>query len=115
MVFSSHQLDLVEDICESVDIIANGRIVVSGEVTALRNRADHRLVEVSHRRPAGSWFTELDGVEVVSADGTDVVLRVAADHDPSEIVAAARRAGELAQFSFTPPPLSHVFREAVAR
>ncbi len=115
VIFSSHQLDLVEDICESVDIISGGRIVLSGEVTALRNRADHRLVEVSHRRPAGAWFGDLDGIEVVSANGTDVTLRVAADHDPSEIVAAARRAGEVALFSFPPPPLSHVFREAVGR
>ncbi len=115
VVFSSHQLDLVEDVCESVDIIANGRIVVSGDVSALRNQADHRLVQVSHRRPVGAWYGGLPGVEVVSGNGTDVVLRVAADRDPSEIVAAARRAGELAEFSFTPPPLSQVFREAVGQ
>jgi ABC-2 type transport system ATP-binding protein len=36
VVFSSHQLDLVEDVCEDVVIIDHGRIVMAGVVEAWR-------------------------------------------------------------------------------
>ena len=38
VVFSSHQLDLVEDVCEDVVIIARGRIVAAGAIDELKSR-----------------------------------------------------------------------------
>ena len=40
VLFSSHQLDLVEDICEDVVIIARGRVVAAGPIEALKAAAD---------------------------------------------------------------------------
>src|ERR1700733_9034147 len=74
VLFSSHQLDLVEDICEAVAIIYRGRLVVSGPGADLR-RGDHaRLaVRVAGDR-TGAWSAGLTAapgtVDLVRPDGT---------------------------------------------
>src|SRR5581483_11929847 len=45
VLFSSHQLELVEDICEEVAIIDHGRVVATGELATLRRRSQRRQVE----------------------------------------------------------------------
>ena len=55
VLFSSHQLDLVEDICEDVVIIDAGRIVRSGDLTDLRAEVPQRFVTVRYRGAAPDW------------------------------------------------------------
>ena len=49
VVFSSHQLDLVEDYCERATIVAKGRIVAEGDLDELRRGGDPRLVGAKSR------------------------------------------------------------------
>ncbi len=114
VVFSSHQLDLVEDLCDSVAVINQGRIVLAGRVSQLKAASRYRYLEVEHVAPAGSWHEALDGVvDVVDEEPERVVLMVDRDTDPEAILHVARQAGTLQAFSFTPPSLSQVFVEAV--
>ena len=115
VVFSSHQLDLVEDLCELVAVIDRGRIVLSGHVGELRGRSDHRFIEVEHPSSVDSWYQRLEGVDIVAAAQGKVVLRVDRHVDPAVVLAAARAAGPVQSFSFTPPSLSQVFREVVGQ
>jgi len=47
VVFSSHQLDLVEDVCQDVVIIDHGRVMVSGTLNDLKDRSEHLHLEVT--------------------------------------------------------------------
>ena len=58
VVFSSHQLDLVEDVCEDVVIIARGRIVAAGAIDELRAASGRRHLDVEVAGTDGAW---LDG------------------------------------------------------
>ena len=49
VLFSSHQLELVEDICEEVAIIDHGRIVTTGDVDALKRASQRRRIELRSR------------------------------------------------------------------
>ena len=55
MLFSSHQLDLVEDLCQDVVIIEHGRIVLAGELADLRAAVPERFVDIRYRGPAPDW------------------------------------------------------------
>ena len=55
VLFSSHQLDLVEDLCEDVVIIDHGRVVLAGELADLRSAVPERFVDVRYRGPAPDW------------------------------------------------------------
>jgi ABC-2 type transport system ATP-binding protein len=113
VLFSSHQLDLVEDICEDVVIIDHGRIVTAGDLAELRAAIPRRFVELRYRGTPPDW-SATPSVEVIEADSGHARLRVDRDVDLAAIVQAARRSVDLISFAYEPPRLSEVFREAVA-
>lgn len=111
IVFSSHQLDLVEDVCQDVVIINQGRIALSGEVRALKAASGRRHLQVSvDGKP---WTPDVEGLEVVGAGGTQPRYLVSSATKIEEVLARAQRQGEVTTFTVEPPSLSDLFREAV--
>jgi ABC-2 type transport system ATP-binding protein len=115
VLFSSHQLDLVEDLCESVAIIDHGRLVARGTVDELAASGARRLAVRVEGDRQGAWARAVPGVRVSEVDGGEVrlVLDQAADSDV--VLDAARSAGRVTKFVFERRRLSEVFREAVRR
>jgi ABC-2 type transport system ATP-binding protein len=113
VLFSSHQLDLVEELCEDVVIIDNGRVVLAGDLTDLRAAVPQRFVDIHYRGLAPDW-AGLSTVQVVETEDGYARLRVDRDTDLSAVVAAARSNGDVVSFAYQPPTLSELFRRAVA-
>ncbi len=115
VLFSSHQLDLVEDLCESVAIIDHGRLVASGTVDELATQGARRLAVRVEGDRQGTWARALPGVTVSEVQGGEVRLVLDDATGSDAVLDAARGAGRVTQFSFERRRLSEVFREAVAR
>jgi ABC-2 type transport system ATP-binding protein len=113
VLFSSHQLDLVEDLCEDVVIIDHGRIVLAGELTELREAVPQRFVDIRFRGAVPDW-SELAAVELVESGEGLARLQVDRDVDLAEVVARAPRTTDIVSFAYQPPTLSELFRRAVA-
>jgi ABC-2 type transport system ATP-binding protein len=114
VLFSSHQLDQVEDLCERVTIIDHGRLVVSGAVDELATRGARRLVVRVEGDRTGAWALGLPGVAVSEVSGGAVRLVLENSVDSDDVLRAAMPAGRILQFSFERRRLSEVFREALA-
>jgi ABC-2 type transport system ATP-binding protein len=114
VVFSSHQLDLVERLCDSVGILARGRMVATGTVDELRRREAGRLLRVVVPDASAHWAGSLPGVRVVSEQAGDTLLELAPDTDDQTVLAAALRTGRVSHFAWRQPTLVELFREAVA-
>jgi len=113
VLFSSHQLDLVEDLCQDVVIIDHGRIVVAGDLAELRAKVPQRFVDIRYQGPAPDW-TQLAPLELVESKDGQARLRVGRDTDLAAVVAAARDRADIISFAYQPPTLSELFRQAVA-
>ncbi|HUR48211.1 MAG TPA: ATP-binding cassette domain-containing protein [Acidimicrobiales bacterium] len=112
VVFSSHQLDVVESLCSQVAIVHKGRLVSAGatrEVTA--PKGDRLCLEVRGARRG--WERRLKGVKVLSKQDGRLDLELLPGHDPSAVLDQARRAGEVTEFSQVRRKLSEVFLDAV--
>jgi ABC-2 type transport system ATP-binding protein len=114
VLFSSHQLDLVERLCDSVGILARGRMVATGTVEDLRRREAGRLLRVVVPDAGHGWAEGLPGVRVVSQQGGDTLLELAAATDDQDVLAAALKTGRVTHFAWREPSLVELFREAVA-
>ena len=113
VLFSSHQLDLVEDLCEAVVIIDRGRVVAAGQVDELATAGARRLsVRVEGDRD-GAWARHLPGVRTSEVGGGAVRLVLADGVDSDRVLDAARAAGRVLEFTFERRRLSEVFREAL--
>ncbi len=113
VVFSSHQLDLVEEVCEDAVIISRGRVVADGPIDELKARSGRRHLEVEVAGNGGAWIADTEGHTVLEREGDRVKLLVDERVDLETLLAAARAAGEVRRFSFEPPRLSELFMEAV--
>ena len=111
ILFSSHQLDLVEHICEDVAIVNDGAIVVQGRLATIREDAAYRRVEIWV--DGVLWDPPVHGAHRVDAGGRTHHI-VDADTDVETILSLAREAGQITRFSYEPPSLSDIFNEAVA-
>ncbi|MET8047110.1 ATP-binding cassette domain-containing protein [Streptosporangium sp. NPDC005286] len=111
VLFSSHQLDLVERLCHSVGIISAGRMVASGTVDDLRDREGRGRLRVVVRDASPGWAASLPG-EVVEKG--DEVLVADVDGDGQDILRLAVEAGKVEHFGWQRPTLTEIFREAVA-
>jgi ABC-2 type transport system ATP-binding protein len=110
VLFSSHQLDLVEDVCQDVVIIERGRVVLSGVLDELREASPIRQLEVDvDGRP---WAHSMFDTRSEVVDGR-VVHLVDASIDLDAVMEAAESDGRITRLRFEPPTLTDLFREAV--
>jgi ABC-2 type transport system ATP-binding protein len=113
VLFSSHQLDLVQDLCQDVVIIEHGQIVLAGELSELRAKIPQRFIDIRYRGPAPDWSRLTPATVIEAADGV-ARLRVGPDTDIAAVLTAVGERADLVSFSYQPPTLSELFHEAVA-
>jgi ABC-2 type transport system ATP-binding protein len=114
VLFSSHQLDLVENLCEAVAIIHRGRVVASGDVADLQRGGRPRLAVQVAGDPDGAWARAAIGPELGEITGSrkgKVFISLTDRGDSQRILDLARAAGAVEHFSFEARRLSDVFRE----
>ena len=112
VIFSSHQLDLVERICHRVGIIQRGRLVASGTIDELRGQGPRQLW-VDAPAAMNGWTDGLRGVEVVRREGSRALLRLDDHADDQAVLKAALATGPVREFRRHVPTLLDVFREAM--
>jgi ABC-2 type transport system ATP-binding protein len=107
VIFSSHQLELVERLCDRIGIIADGRMVAVGSVAELRERDGSTVFDV--QGPPAGWASDVPGV--LAVDGTHV--RLAPGTDDQQVLKAALAAGPVHEFRRRRPPLTELYRDVV--
>jgi ABC-2 type transport system ATP-binding protein len=112
VIFSSHQLEIVERICDRVGIIQRGRLVACGTIDELRSGGPRQLWVDAPSAPQG-WAGSLNGLSVVRTDGSRVLLELDASADDQAILRAALATGPVREFRANLPSLLDIFREAM--
>ena len=114
VLFSSHQLDLVEQLCEEVVIIDHGRLLIAGRVDDLETRGPRRLVVRVEGDREAAWARRIPGVTVSEVSYGAARLVLSDEVGTDAVLRFAMEAGSVSQFVVERRKLSEVFREAVA-
>lgn len=112
VLFSSHQLDLVDRLCDAIVVLHHGRVVASGTSDQLRAAAPlrYRLTTSSDT----GWVRDVPGVQVVDLDGPSVLLQPESEQVAERLLADAVARGGVKEFSRVRPTLSEIYREVAA-
>ncbi|MFC1402956.1 MULTISPECIES: ABC transporter ATP-binding protein [Streptacidiphilus] len=113
VIFSSHQLDLVERISDRVGIVRAGSMVAVGTVAELRAGGTEELVVDAPQAPPG-WADGLPGITVVRHEGARTVLTLGQDADDQAVLRAAMATGPVREFARRLPSLTELFRHVVS-
>ena len=114
VVFSSHQLELVERLCDEVVLIDHGRIAAHGTIDELRASRARNLWQVQLRDVVTAWWEVIPGATPLQRDDGVVVLELAPSTDPQRVLDVARSAGDVLSFGPVQPSLQELFREVVS-
>lgn len=109
VLFSSHQLDLVERLCDQLVVLSGGKVVAHGTVDDLRRRG-----RVLHRLVMGGdagWVRDLPGIHVVDVDGPTALLDIADAGGADTVLREAMARGSVRELAEVVPTLSDIYRE----
>jgi ABC-2 type transport system ATP-binding protein len=118
LIFSTHQMEQVEELCESIAIVDRGKVVVSGVLRDVKRAMGRQVVRFATDRDGNGvdWLTDLPGVTLTTEREDFVELRVPAEQDPATILRAALDRGDrVTRFEIAEPSLEEIFVEHVGR
>ncbi len=112
VLFSSHQLDLVERLCERLVVLSRGRVVANGSPDELRSRSvvRHRIVLSGD----AGWVRGIPGVHAVDVEGASALVEVVEPGAERALLAEAVRRGDVHEFAPQRPSLAQIYREVTA-
>jgi ABC-2 type transport system ATP-binding protein len=122
VVFSSHQLDLVDELCDRVAIVSRGRIVLDGDIDELRDDGALRMV-VTSRHLSRGWVDAVAGAREVERSDAGALVELArppgvdgeVERALASVLAAAVACGPVTEFRRVRPSLSELFAEVASR
>ena len=112
VLFSSHQLELVERLCERLVILSQGKVVAAGTPHELQGQEAlrHRLVLTGD----AGWVRGVPGIDTVEVDGTTALVEVAEPGSERRLLALAAERGGVVEFAIERPTLAEIYREVTA-
>jgi ABC-2 type transport system ATP-binding protein len=118
LIFSTHQMEQVEELCESIAIVDRGKVIVSGALREVKRAMGRQVVRLATDDNGHDleWLDALPGVAITQKREDYVELRVPADRDPTSILrTAVERGDRVTLFEIADPSLEEIFVEHVGR
>ncbi len=115
ILFSTHQLEQAEELCQEIVIINKGQSVVQGSVREVKRQHGRNVVRLKlENDPEASWLDTLEGVQVTRRREDYIEMHIQANLNPNVIVEAAlHHGGIISRFELTEPSLTDIFIEEV--
>ena len=115
ILFSTHQLEQAEELCQDIVIINQGQSVVQGSMREFKRQYGRNVARLKlDNDPEASWLEQLPGVQVTKRREDYIEMHIQANLNPNVIVEAAlQHGGIISRFELTEPSLTDIFIELV--
>ena len=115
IIFSTHQLEQVEELCQDIVIINKGESVVQGSVQEVKRQHGRNVARLKlDNDPEARWLETLAGVQVTKRRQDYIEMQIQANLNPNLIIEAAlQHGGIISHFEITEPSLTDIFIERV--
>ena len=117
IIFSTHQLEQVEELCEDVLIINKGQSIIAGSVRDVKRQHGRNVARLKlDNDPEALWLDTLEGVQVTKRRQDYIEMQISANLNPNLIIEAAlHHGGIISRFEITEPSLTDIFIETVGK
>jgi ABC-2 type transport system ATP-binding protein len=117
ILFSTHQMEQVEELCQSIAILDRGRVVESGSVREVRGSTGRQVVRLAVEGDSEiAWLGEIPGLKVTRRGEDYSEAQVPTGFDPAVVLQAALSRGcKVRHFEVADPSLEEIFIERVGR
>ncbi|HYB01643.1 MAG TPA: ATP-binding cassette domain-containing protein [Ktedonobacteraceae bacterium] len=117
IIFSTHQLEQVEELCEDVVIIDKGQTIIRGSVREVKRQQGRNVARLKLDNDAEAlWLDTFDGIKVTKRRPDYIEMNIPSNLNPNLIIEEALRHGAIiSRFEITEPSLTDIFIEKVSK
>ncbi|MCK9526355.1 MAG: ATP-binding cassette domain-containing protein [Limnochordia bacterium] len=112
IIFSSHRMDQVEEICKDIVLIDQGRSVLHGNLRQIKKSMGRQILRIALEGKEDFW-ARIPGLEPVASRSDYQEFRLGDGVDPNDVLHAAMQAGQVIRFELVEPSLDQIFVEKV--
>ncbi|MGI6149028.1 MAG: ATP-binding cassette domain-containing protein [Firmicutes bacterium] len=112
VVFSSHRMDQVEELCEDIVLIHRGELVLSGNLQRIKSAMGRQILRVALEGRRDFW-RRIPGLTLLADRPDYLEFRIDPSLDPNIVLTQALQAGKVIRFELMEPSLDQIFVERV--
>lgn len=119
IIFSTHNMSSVEEVCDHITLINQSKNILSGNVDEIRHRHGSNIFEIDYRGEEQNILKALAGrCEIMDSAPSPtgfnkVKLHIATDEEVRAVIAAANESVEMRSFREIIPSMNDIFIRAV--
>lgn len=115
IIFSTHQMEQVEELCQDIAIIKRGQLVRYGNLRQIKHGTGRTVVRLAlENDPVIAWLDSVVGVSITKRREDYIEMHLTAPATPDAILRTAlQRGNQVLRFEIAEPSLSDIFIEAV--
>ncbi len=114
IVFSSHRMDHVEELCDDMSILDHGKVVVSGSIREVKRSFGKHNVRIKMDQDLSDLST-IAGVETFTQTHDGAVFRIDNEMVAQTLLAESQKMGDLRYFAIEEPTLEEIFVAKVGK
>ncbi|NMB01569.1 MAG: ATP-binding cassette domain-containing protein [Firmicutes bacterium] len=112
IIFSSHRMDQVEEICQDIALIHKGRLILYGDLKQIKRSMGRKILRISLEGNQDFW-ARIPGLHLLAARADYLEFRLEETVDPNYVLSEAMEAGQVIRFELVEPSLDQIFVEKV--
>ena len=110
IIFSTHRMESVEEICDEITLINNGSTILQGEINSIKNQFRNNTFQIE----VNSNNLKLDGFEIIHQDENNFTVKVPSDKNSKELITEILKTSEIISFNEKIPSMEEIFIKTVS-
>lgn len=112
ILFSTHRMEQVEQMCDDICLFNNGKVVLTGNLREIKKNFGKNTVLLEFQGNS-NFLDELTEVRINNRSTNFAEIRILDGQDPQEILRKAMQASEIHKFQLVEPSLNEIFISTV--
>ena len=110
IIFSTHRMESVEEICDEITLIDNGISILQGEINIIKDQFRNNTFQIE----INSNNLKLDGFEIIHQDENNFTVKVPSDRNSKELITEILKTSEIISFNEKIPSMEEIFIKTVS-
>ena len=110
IIFSTHRMESVEEICDEITLIDNGISILQGEINSIKDQFRNNIFQIE----LNSNKLKLDGFEIIHQDKNNFTVKVPSDKNSKELITEILKTSEIISFNEKIPSMEEIFIKTVS-
>ena len=110
IIFSTHRMESVEEICDEITLIDNGISILKGEINIIKDQFRNNRFQIE----VNSNYLKLDGFEIIHQNENNFTVKVPSDKNSKELITEILKTSEIISFNEKIPSMEEIFIKTVS-